>query len=133
LLDAWKNNENATEAYIELLDSLKINKVTVGGISAGGPSAIYFAMLHPDRVKNMILISAITKRRQNKKYPYHKPLLDNFFGEDFMAWIGIKYVKYKPEVILQKPNSLLSADDQKILLNDPVKTVSYTHLRAHET
>lgn len=121
LLDDWKSNEKVTEAYVELLDSLGINKVTVGGISAGGPSAIYFAMLHPDRVKNMILISAITKSRQNKMPPYHKPLFDYFFGEDFMAWIGIKYVNYKPEVILQKPNNLLSADDQKILLNDSVK------------
>lgn len=121
LLDDWKSNEKASDAYVELLDSLGIKKVTVGGISAGGPSAIYFAMLHPDRVKNMILISAISKSRKNKKPPYHKPLLDNFFGEDFMAWVGIKYVKYKPEVILQRPNSLLSADDQKILQNDSVK------------
>ncbi|TAJ13863.1 alpha/beta hydrolase [Marinilabiliaceae bacterium JC017] len=131
LLDDWKGYEQASAAYVELLDSLGIDKVTVGGISAGGPSAIYFAMLHPDRVNNMVLISAITKGRQNSKPPYRKPLLDRFFGEDFMAWIGINYVKFKPEIILGHPNSILSADDQRVILNDPVKEAALFNFMEH--
>lgn len=121
LLEDWMTYEKASDAYVELLDSLGIEKVTVGGISAGGPSAIYFVLKHPERVNNLLLISAISKRRINKKPPYHKPLLDKFFGEDFMAWIGIKYVNYKPEVLLGRPNTLLSEDDQKIFSHDAVK------------
>ncbi|MFA8434857.1 MAG: alpha/beta fold hydrolase [Marinifilaceae bacterium] len=131
LLDDWKGYEQASAAYVELLDSLGIDRVTVGGISAGGPSAIYFAMLYPDRVKNMILISAISKGRKNSKPAYHKPLPDRFFGEDFMAWVGIQYVKYKPQAILGHPNSLLSADDQKIILSDPEKEADLFNFIEH--
>lgn len=52
--------ENATiemqvEAYIELLDDLKIDKVYVLATSAGGTSAIRFALMHPERTKGLIL------------------------------------------------------------------------------
>ena len=121
LLDEWKSYEQASAAYIELLDSLGIEKVTVGGISAGGPSAIVFAMNYPERVDKMLLISAISKERENRRGAYREPMLNNFFGEDFMAWVTVKMVHHKPEYILGHPNSLLTAEDQKIILNSPEK------------
>jgi pimeloyl-ACP methyl ester carboxylesterase len=46
---------NQIEAYIELLDSLHIDKVYVFGTSAGGTFAIKFALTHPERTKGLIL------------------------------------------------------------------------------
>ena len=43
------------EAFVELLDELKIDKTYVLGTSAGGTSAIRFALVHPERCKGLIL------------------------------------------------------------------------------
>lgn len=55
--DAPKNPsiDNQVEAFVELLDSLNIDKVYVLGTSAGGAIAIKFALLHPERTKGLIL------------------------------------------------------------------------------
>lgn len=47
--------DNQVEAFVELLDSLHIDKVYVFGTSAGGATAIKFALLHPERTKGLIL------------------------------------------------------------------------------
>lgn len=52
--------DNATidmqvKAYVELLDQLKIEKAYVLATSAGGTSAIKFALMHPERTKGLIL------------------------------------------------------------------------------
>ena len=56
-------NEGATfddqaHAYAYLLDRLGIEKAAVVAISHGGPSALLFAVLHPERVSSLALISA---------------------------------------------------------------------------
>jgi 2-hydroxy-6-oxonona-2,4-dienedioate hydrolase len=55
-------HENATfddqaHAYAYLLDQLGIKKVAVVALSHGGPSALLFAVLHPERVSSLTLIS----------------------------------------------------------------------------
>jgi pimeloyl-ACP methyl ester carboxylesterase len=48
-------------SYIELLNDLKLDKVHVIGISAGGPSAIYLTSKYQERVKSLTLQSAVSK------------------------------------------------------------------------
>jgi 2-hydroxy-6-oxonona-2,4-dienedioate hydrolase len=55
-------HENATfddqaQAYAYLLDHLGIKRVAVVALSHGGPSALLFAVLHPERVSSLTLIS----------------------------------------------------------------------------
>ncbi|MUT64604.1 alpha/beta fold hydrolase [Paenibacillus sp. NEAU-GSW1] len=52
--------ETACEAYIELLDYLRIQKIHVVAISAGGPSGIVLASRFPERVRSLVLQSAVT-------------------------------------------------------------------------
>ncbi|NPC92674.1 alpha/beta hydrolase [Bacillus sp. WMMC1349] len=59
--------ESACHYYLALLDHLKIDKVHVLAMSAGGPSALYFTSVYPDRVKSLILQSAVTKKWLTKK------------------------------------------------------------------
>ena len=47
--------ENQVEAFVELLDSLEIQQTYVLATSAGGATAIKFAMMHPERTKGLIL------------------------------------------------------------------------------
>src|SRR3712207_2875230 len=43
------------DAHAALLDALKIQQVTIVGVSDGGPSALQFALRHPERVSALVL------------------------------------------------------------------------------
>ena len=50
--------DDQAHAYAALLDHLAIGRVAVVALSHGGPSALLFAALHPNRVTSLTLISA---------------------------------------------------------------------------
>jgi len=49
--------DDQAHAYAYLLDQLGVKKVAVVAFSHGGPSALLFAVLHPERVSSLTLIS----------------------------------------------------------------------------
>ncbi len=49
--------DDQAHAYAGLLDALGIEQVAVVAISAGGASALLFALLHPERVSSLTLLS----------------------------------------------------------------------------
>jgi pimeloyl-ACP methyl ester carboxylesterase len=49
--------DDQAHAYAYLLDQLGIKKVAVVAYSHGGPSGLLFALLHPDRVSSLTLVS----------------------------------------------------------------------------
>jgi pimeloyl-ACP methyl ester carboxylesterase len=49
--------DHQAHAYAHLLDQLGVEKVAVVALSHGGPSALLFAALHPQRVSSLTLIS----------------------------------------------------------------------------
>jgi pimeloyl-ACP methyl ester carboxylesterase len=49
--------------YACLLDALQIGAVHIFATSAGGPSALQFALRHPHRVKSLTLVSALSTLR----------------------------------------------------------------------
>lgn len=57
----YQTPKSAANLFIALLDALKIDQVIVYGISAGGWTALELAANHPERVKKLILVSALTK------------------------------------------------------------------------
>jgi len=50
--------DEQAHAYAHLLDELRIRQVAVLAFSHGGPSALLFAVLHPERVSSLTLLSA---------------------------------------------------------------------------
>ena len=50
--------DDQAHTYAFLLDNLGIEKVAVIALSHGGPSALLFALLYPERVSSLTLISA---------------------------------------------------------------------------
>ena len=58
-----EDNSPAAQAdlFAALLDHLKLDKIAILGESAGGPSAIQFALRHPDRCSALLLVSAINQ------------------------------------------------------------------------
>lgn len=58
--------------FMTLLDQLKIDKVIVYGISAGGYTAIELAAHYPNRVEKLILAAAVTQKWLDKKGSTYK-------------------------------------------------------------
>jgi pimeloyl-ACP methyl ester carboxylesterase len=61
LTDQNKTPKGTADLFIALLDKLNIQKTIVVGVSAGGLTALEIAANYPDRVENLILMSALTK------------------------------------------------------------------------
>lgn len=57
-----KTPNGTADLFVALLDELNIQKTIVIGISAGGLTALEIAANYPDRVENLILMSALTKK-----------------------------------------------------------------------
>lgn len=49
--------DDQADAYAFLLDHLELERVAVVALSHGGPSALLFAALHPERVSSLTLVS----------------------------------------------------------------------------
>lgn len=91
-------------AYACLLDSLGLKKVAVVAISAGGASALTFALLYPERVSSLTLLScgvaprttgaqAAANRKGNSLVDIYKRdinywLISNLFRKRFMNLMG---------------------------------------------
>jgi pimeloyl-ACP methyl ester carboxylesterase len=80
--------EAQADAYACLLDALGVERTVVLGFSAGGPSALQFALRHPQRTQALIMASAIS---------YTEPLSDEgrrrlesginrIIGSNFFYW-----------------------------------------------
>lgn len=52
--------EEQADLFAALLDTLKVESAFVSAVSAGGPSAIQFALRHPERCRGLVLISCCT-------------------------------------------------------------------------
>jgi 2-hydroxy-6-oxonona-2,4-dienedioate hydrolase len=103
-----------SDAYIELLNDLRINKVFVLGISAGEWSALQFAIRHPERCLALALIVPADYLPPNKPN-YGGPLARVIFGSDFAAWSALKLSWLMPgamsEVLLgTKPAVIRAAE-----------------------
>ena len=72
LTELNKTPKGTGDLFVALLDELKIKKVIVAGISAGGLTALEIAANYPDRVESLVLMSALTKRWFAKTDPLYK-------------------------------------------------------------
>lgn len=99
--------DDQAHAYAYLLDHLGIEKVAVVAMSHGGPSALLFAVLHPERVSSLTLIScgvasssAESQMQANEK----GDMLTTLFKHDPLYW-AISTL-FKKQLM-----SLMGADD----------------------
>jgi len=82
---------NQANVYKELLDKLIIDKVVMFGNSAGGPSAIQFAIRYPDKCLGLILHSS-TVPLDTPPFTPPKIFMKIIFGSDFVYWFISKYL-----------------------------------------
>lgn len=82
--------EMQVEALVELLDYLKLDRVYMLTTSAGGTCAIKFALMHPERLKGLIMYSSGVPQypaaeNPKKKIKYAGP--PTAFCNDFAMWL----------------------------------------------
>jgi pimeloyl-ACP methyl ester carboxylesterase len=78
--------EAQADAYAALIDTLNINSVIIIGLSAGGPSALQFALRHSARCHGLIMLSAASQ-----PVPPLPPILRAIYPvmlkSDFIPWL----------------------------------------------
>jgi len=83
------------DAHACLLDALNIPRAVIMGVSAGGPSALQFALRHPDRTAALVLLVPAAYAPATEARPVRVPrgtafLFDTVLRSDFIFWAGSK-------------------------------------------
>ena len=88
--------DDQAHAYAYLLDQLGVKKVAVVAISHGGPSALLFAVLHPERISSLTLIScgvAASATQDQAQANQKGKMLTTVFKYDLPYWVITKLFK----------------------------------------
>jgi 2-hydroxy-6-oxonona-2,4-dienedioate hydrolase len=88
--------DDQAHAYAALLDALGVDKVAVVALSHGGPSALLFAALHPERVSSLTLIScgvASSTAAEQAQAGKKGDMLATIFKYDPLYWAIARFFK----------------------------------------
>ena len=86
---------NQADAFVALLDALRIQSLPVVGISVGTLSALQFAVRHPDRCRSLTVIvpaaSAVLAAQGPlpDQSPIAKAIIWYIASSDFLFWLGM--------------------------------------------
>jgi pimeloyl-ACP methyl ester carboxylesterase len=95
-LDVGRTPTEQANAAASLLDELGIPAANVIGLSGGGPSAVQFALEHPQRATRLVLVAAVTERRD----PQLENLLNGPMSGDAAAWLLLTVADMAPGLLL---------------------------------
>jgi pimeloyl-ACP methyl ester carboxylesterase len=97
-LEVGRTPTEQANAAAALLDELGVDGANVIGISGGGPSAIQFALEHPQRATRLVLLAAATQRRDVQL----DNLLHGPMTSDALAWLLLTAADVAPPLLLPK-------------------------------
>ena len=133
-------HENATfddqaHAYAYLLDHLRIKKVAVVALSHGGPSALLFAALYPERVSSLTLISCGVASSSSKDQVQANQKGDmwvTIFKYDSIYWAATKLFKKQLIELMGADGAVVSSlsPGQKELIDRIIDYMNPVSLRS---
>jgi pimeloyl-ACP methyl ester carboxylesterase len=104
------------QAHLDLLDALGVKKAAIFGVSAGGPSALQFAVSYPERCNALILMVPLAYRPPElaasipRPSPYTERILMTLVGSDFAFWFGTKFTpNLVAWTVLGTPSEIINA------------------------
>lgn len=103
--------DDQADAYAYLLDHLGIDDIAVIALSHGGPSALLFALLHPDRVSSLTLISAgvaSVESQDQIQANRQGDMLVTIYKYDFLYWATTKLFKKQFMKLMGASNSVIA-------------------------
>lgn len=120
------------EQYRILLDYLGIEKVSVIGVSAGGPSSMQFDGDYPERIEKLILLSAVSMPpNSNDKDPFLIKIIQTIQKSDFAYWFFTEVFKTQILSMVGIPadNYKQFTQEQKELANELLDVMHPMSLR----
>lgn len=92
-MPADPSSENQADAFVDLLDSLGLDKVPVVGGSAGALSAIAFALRHPDRCTALVALVPASYAPDRSLAPppgaLTELIITRALRSDVLFWLGL--------------------------------------------
>jgi len=87
-----RSPEAQADAHAALLDALKIERVPIIGLSAGGPSALQFALHHPDRCTALVMVSAVSRAMIDvaSNPDAMEKIVNKSLFSDWIVWLGVQ-------------------------------------------
>lgn len=121
-IEVGRTPAEQAQAFAALLDSLGIESVVVMGVSGGGPSAISFAAMYPERTTALIAMQSISQPFPNEGE------VSALMGSDILYWMMVSTL-----LRLQGPEGLVTIQipdpsNQQLVHNDPSKLEQFTRL-----
>ena len=80
------------DAYAALLDALGVERVAVVAFSDGGPSALQFALRHPERCAALVMLSA-KSQTPPPDTTQQELVFENVFRSDYLFWLITEYAR----------------------------------------
>jgi pimeloyl-ACP methyl ester carboxylesterase len=120
------------EQYRILLDYLGIDKVSIIGVSAGGPSSMQFVNDFPERVDKLILLSAVSMPpHPDDKDPFFVNIIQTIQKSDFAYWVFTKAFKSQILSLIGIPSGDYKqfTPEQKELANELLNVMHPMSLR----
>jgi 2-hydroxy-6-oxonona-2,4-dienedioate hydrolase len=116
--------EDQAHAYAALLDHLQLDRVAVVALSHGGPSALLFAALYPERVTSLTLLSCgvATSAEADQQAANRKGnALTMIFRYDLLYWTASRFMR-------NRLLSVMGANAETIAQMSPVQRELITRL-----
>jgi len=114
-LPAHATVEDQADAYALLLDELGVDRAAVFAYSAGGPSALQFALRHPDRTAVLGLLAPPLPGKTGRP---PKPIGNVMFGSDLFFWTLKAFLPATLTRILGMPKHFHPTADERVVLTD---------------
>ncbi len=115
-------------AYACLLDELGIERAAVVGISAGGTSAIQFALRYPDRCTALVLWASNLPGLD--AVPMPEAAAQTLFRSDFVFWLLTTYFRSNMKAIMGVPEGFDLTPEFEADVADLMKTLLPVNPRA---
>jgi len=126
-LDSGRSPAQQADLYVAMLDALHIDKVTVLGISSGGPSAVHFAARHPSRTNALLLDAAVLLPIAPASNEIERAILESSTG----IWLSCQIAKRWPKLTAALVVDTLSAGLSKDRKRDAVDWITSDPARLH--
>ncbi len=96
--------QEQADLYAALLDVLGIDQTSIIGFSGGGPSALQFALRHPERCRSLVMVSGIVQRHHRFELqcalPFPKrltaQLIDRLLIFDPFLYLALPMTSFMP-------------------------------------
>jgi pimeloyl-ACP methyl ester carboxylesterase len=118
------------DAHACLLDALNIPRAALLGVSAGGPSALAFAIRHPDRTSALVLlVPGVYAPRSNEARPARVSrgaafMFDLMLRSDLVFWAGSKLAPSTfIRSVLGTPPELVVSPDEKARMRSMLENI----------